>query len=133
VVLDDGSRLDRVYFAEAEPWFLNWGVWPDEDRGKREVDVRRVRSVFESPSRLPPEAAGVLYEAGESGMGYHLFTLRFRDGSSASFASGNAVDFVDYPPGQSAATVAEVIPHGRGFDPDRKVAPDYWWCLYSEP
>src|SRR5207342_3105831 len=110
-----GQLVDRVYFAEAERWFRSWGVWPDDDSGKQWLDVGDVAAVEESPSRLPPNYASQLYDAGESGMGYTLFVVSFRDGTKVPFVSGNAVDFISYPEGQSPATVAGVIPHaGRG-------------------
>jgi hypothetical protein len=31
VTLQDGTVLDRVYLAEAQPWFRHWGVWPEDD------------------------------------------------------------------------------------------------------
>src|SRR5438309_11518947 len=90
-VLIDGSVLDRVYFAESASWFMNWGVWPDEDPGKCWIDVRSVARVEESGFRLPVRFAEELYRAGESGMGYLLFRVRFRDGSTAAFVTGGAV------------------------------------------
>jgi hypothetical protein len=132
VTLASGGAVDCVYFAEAERWFRTWGVWPDEDSGKRWLDVGDVRAIEESPSRLPPKFADQLYEAGESGMGYTLFIVCFRDGTTVPFGTGNAIDFIRYPPGQSPETVARVIPHaGRG---DRRLesTPEYYWCLYSD-
>jgi hypothetical protein len=132
-LLRNGAWVDSVYFAEAAPWYLQWGVWPDEDRGKRWIDVGDVVAVRESPNRLPPHLARVLYEAGESGMGYSVFILQFLDGSHAAYVTGNAVDFVDYPEGQSAATVTGVVPHEGREDPQLRNGPSYAWCLFSGP
>lgn len=130
VIMRDGKVIDRVYFAEAETWFVQWGVWPEDDPGKTSIDPGEVAELRESPSRLPVQFASKLYEAGESGMGYTIFTLIFRDGSRAAFVAGNAIDFIDYPVGQSPATVVDAIPHvGRG-DPTMRTSPSYAWCLY---
>jgi hypothetical protein len=55
--------------------------------------------------------------------------VTFRDGSQQAFGSGNAIDFIVYPPGQSKETVVEVIPHLGREDPGRQSAQDYYWCL----
>lgn len=131
VTLDDGTRHDRVYVVEAEPWFRQWGVWPEDDDGKRFLPVRRVSKIVDSPSRLPARAADKLYAAGESGMGYAIFTVCFKDGTSQIVGTGNAIDFIEYPHGQSPETVVDVLPHtGRG-DPTLTSGPDYIWCLYD--
>jgi hypothetical protein len=129
--LRDGSWVEHVYFAEAESWYLNWGAWPDEDAGKRWVDLTEVVAVDRSPDRLPPEFERVIDEAGESGMGYSLFSVQFADGTSAAYCTGNAVDFIPYPDGQSEATVAGVLPHAGRNDPDLRYGLDYAWCLFS--
>lgn len=131
VVLSDGTVKDRVYLVEAGPWFRYWGVWPEDDRGKQSVDFKMVTSIKDSPSRLPARFANELYNAGESGMGYTIFTVRFRDGSSIAVGTGNAVDFIDYPEGQSPETVVGVLPHIGRNDPHLRSGPKYWWCLYE--
>jgi len=35
VELKDGQVIDFVYLCEANTWFQSWGVWPEEDPGKR--------------------------------------------------------------------------------------------------
>ncbi len=131
VVLNDGTVKDRVYVVEAAPWFREWGVWPEDDRGKRSVDIRMVASINDSPSRLPAHFADELYKAGESGMGYTIFTVRFRDGSCIAVRTGNAVDFIDYPARQSPQTVVGVLPQVGRDDPHLHSGPEYWWCLYE--
>lgn len=130
VTLHDGTVKDCVYIAAASPWYQLWGVWPEEDAGKHSVDVRAVKSIEDSPSRLPVNFANKLYQEGETGMGYTIFTVRFRDGSSIAVLTGNAVDFVDYPEGQSPETVSDVLPHAGRDDPKRPV-PEYYWCLFD--
>ncbi|RYF16565.1 MAG: hypothetical protein EOO77_12375 [Oxalobacteraceae bacterium] len=81
VVLDDGTRLDRVYIVEAAAFLRSWGAnADDEGTGRAFVPIRRIAGIANSPNRLPPKAADKLYASGESAMGA-IFTVRFRDGS----------------------------------------------------
>lgn len=131
VVLDDGTAVDCAFLVDAQQYIRAWGVWPDQDEGKREVSISDVTQIESSPFRLPAELAMRLYDAGESGMGYMLFEIRYRDGSRSSHISGNAVDFVNLAPGKNMHDVEEVIPHaGRDTRPQLD-APEYSWCLYS--
>ncbi|MEO0908622.1 MAG: hypothetical protein AAFY07_13985, partial [Pseudomonadota bacterium] len=88
-------------------------------------------SIRERPTRLPAKFAAELYGAGESGMGYHLFKIIFADGREQAYSSGNAVDFIDYPPGQFPSTVVGVLPHAGRGEPNCRYGPDYAWCLYD--
>jgi hypothetical protein len=133
VELDDGTTLDRVYMVGAAAFLQLWGENADADgTGRAFVPVQRITAIVDSPCRLPARAADKLYAAGESRMGATIFTVCFRDGSRMAVVSGNAIDFVDYPTGQSAKTVVNVLPHAGIDDPARKAAPDHAWCLYSD-
>ena len=107
-------------------------VWPEDDPGKKSIDIRDVADIKDSPSRLPVQFARKLYEAGESGMGYTVFTVSFSDGSHQAYVTGNAIDFIEYPDGQTPATVVDVLPHVGRADPNQRNGPDYFWCLYSD-
>ena len=116
VRLNDGTKLDRVYLVAEIPFIKIWGWYPDRDRGKAEVLVSNIASVEDSPTRLPAIFANELYRAGESGMGYSLFTVIFKaDDSSAqssqAYVTGDAVDFIDYPEGKGPKDVLRVLPH----------------------
>ncbi|MDD4891117.1 MAG: hypothetical protein PHU85_14440 [Phycisphaerae bacterium] len=136
VVMDDSSILTRVYVVEANSYKIVWGVWPWDDRAKSWVSIERVRQIRNSPQRIAPEFANTLYKAGESGMGYVLFTVVLKDGRRLPFVTGNAVDFPAWPEGVSADMVADVIPHeGREYFHHRPPNPTeqsaaYFWCLY---
>jgi hypothetical protein len=85
----------------------------------------------------PPGFANELYLAGESGMGYCVFTVVFstRFGllhrKRQAYLTGGAVDFIDYPHGLAGKDVHEVLPHvGRNAHP--RNTPTYSWCIYSE-
>jgi hypothetical protein len=126
-----GATMDRVYVAAEAPYISVWGVYPEQDRGKSSIDIADIVSIKESPSRLPARFANRLYEAGESGMGYQVFTVVFSDGTNQPYFTGGAVDFIKYPAGKGMKDVADVLPHvGRDQNPER--APKYYWCLYSD-
>ncbi|MCW9707425.1 hypothetical protein [Fodinibius salsisoli] len=127
----DNKVVDRVYVINAEDYIKHWGVWPENDRGKNYINISRVIKIAESPSRLPAEIANEIYQAGESGMGYSVFTLKFTDGTSKAYVTGNAVDFIDYPEGKSADDILSVEPHvGRERAVQSRTR--YFWCLYSK-
>jgi hypothetical protein len=130
-VLRAGRAMERVFMAAEAPYIHCWGVYPEEDRGKFSVSIQDVVSVTDSPSRLPAKFANQLYIAGESGMGYHIFTVVFTDGTKEAYVTGNAVDFIDYPEGKEPKNVAAVLP-GVGRDHNPHPAPKYHWCLYSD-
>jgi hypothetical protein len=131
VRLKDGRRLSHVYVVPEDRYIQVWGVWPEDDEGKRSVQIEEVVEICESADRLPAKLAAKLYAAGESGMGYCIFTVVFDDGSRLPFVSGNAIDFIEYPQGKGPANVVDVIPHEGRNEPDLRKAPDYYWCLYA--
>jgi hypothetical protein len=130
VSLADGSNVDCVFIVEAQAYIRVWGVWPDQDKGKREIKVQDITRVQDSPCRLPAELAQRLYDAGESGMGYVVFEIEYRDGSRSAHASGNALDFVRLADDKTMSDVVAVHPHeGRNRAPSN--APKYFWCIYG--
>lgn len=136
VTLNDGTLLDRVYLVRQASWIKLWGVYPGQGQGRSEVQLSDVSSIAESPSRLPASFANELYAAGESGMGYTVFTVVFSSPipwfrSRRAYVTGNAVDFVDYPHGKGPKDVVSVLPH-VGRDSNYTKGPKYYWCLYSE-
>jgi hypothetical protein len=137
VRLNDGTEVDRVYVVSEAEYIGQWLLYPDQDAGKVEVRIEDVASLKESPSRLPARFANELYKAGESGMGYTVFTVVFskRLGffpSRRDFVSGNAIDFIDYPPGRGAGDVVGVLPHVGRRDAGYRPGPRYSWCIFSE-
>src|SRR5258708_7664060 len=113
--LKSGDELSCVYICEATNWYLHWGVWPEDDPGKRSLDILQIARIAPSRFALPARFANKLYAAGESGMGYMFFTVVFKDGTTVPYLTGNAVDFVTCPEGKSASDVADVLP-GVGWD-----------------
>jgi hypothetical protein len=105
LTLKDGKKQDYVYVADAANYIKMWGVWPDQDQGKREIQIGDVEAIEESPSRLPPTLAQQLYDAGESGMGYvafipSIFGAYMRIPEEAS----NRVPVTDWGPNRGAQT-----------------------------
>jgi hypothetical protein len=132
VRLNNGIETDRAYFVAEGPYIKKWVLYPSQDRHKVEILSSEVASLVESPSRLPPPFANQLYQAGESGMGYTVFTVIFSDDFRQAYLTGNAVDFVDYPEGKTSQDVVAVIPHQGRDDARCRDAPNYSWCIYSE-
>lgn len=133
VTLKDGSSRDCVYLAWARQWLQIWGPLPNQPLGEGFIDVRDIVDLRESSKRLPPEFANKLYEAGETGMGYTIFTVCFDDGSKVAFGTGTAIDFVEYPEGKSAADVTDVLPHVGQVGPDLRSTPKYQWAIFERP
>lgn len=131
VLLRTGATMDRVYMVAEAPYISLWGVYPEQDHWKSSIKIADVVSIAESPSRLPAQVANRLYEAGESGMGYQIFTIVFSDGTKQPYLTGGAVDFVEYPQGKGIKDVITVLPH-VGRDQNPLQGPKYYWCLYSE-
>jgi hypothetical protein len=131
-VLKSGEAFDTVYIVPEKPYLKCWGVYPEDDRGKRWIRIEDVQQVEDSPTRLPARFANEIYRQGESGMGYTIFTVVFADGLKQACVSGNAVDFIRYPSGKSSKDVAKVLPHEGRRDDSLVKAPEWYWCLYSE-
>jgi hypothetical protein len=130
VTLSDRRIFDTVYIEPEMPYLRSWGVYPEDDRGKRFIKIEDVVNVKDSPTRLPARFANQIYDHGESGMGYTIFTVVFSDGQRQAYGTGNAVDFIRYPDGKGPSNVSSVLPHeGRNAQPVG--APDWYWCLYS--
>lgn len=135
VQLVSGETRDFVYVVDADEYIRVWGVWPEDDTGKRALAVEDVVAVEESPYRLPAELANKLYAWGESGMGYTLFTVVLRDGRRLPRVTGGAVDFPVLPDGLTTRDIVDVLREGREVFKDRAPRADegtaeYAWSLY---
>lgn len=132
VVLRDGQILNNVYIEPEKPYLRQWGVYPEDDEGKKWIRIDDIASVEDSPIRLPARFANEIYRNGESGMGYTIFRVVFADGSRQTCLTGNAVDFIRYPSGKGPADVVSVIPHAGREDDSAVRSPGWYWCLYAE-
>lgn len=131
-VLKSGEACDSVYIVSEKPYLKYWGVYPENDPGKRWIRIEDIAEVKESTIRLPAQFANEIYRNGESGMRYTIFTVVFADGMRQAYATGNAVDFIRYPIGKGPKDVAAVIPHEGIRDDSLANSPEWYWCLFSE-
>lgn len=123
VRLRAGTVHEHVYLVDAELFARTWGRAPS----RSVIPVTDIIAIEEAPDRLPPALANELYAAGESGMGYCVFTVVFRDGAEQAYITGNAVDFLQWPPQLGPTDAARVIPHKGRHAPHLAGAP-YEWC-----
>ncbi len=101
LVLHNGEPVERALCIEEGRGFHTSGwIHPDE-----------VAEVCECKTRLPPHLATKLYRAGESGMGYLLFTLELYSGADFVYVIGGGADFLDLPEGATTADIKDVHPH----------------------
>ena len=130
--LTNGDVLDMVYFMPERPAMKLWEGYLQADGAKRLIRVEDVAEIRDSPARLPARFANELYQHGESGMGYTIFTVVFSDGARQACVTGNGVDFIQYPPGKGPLDVTDVIPHEGKRDDSLVKAPPSYWCIYAE-
>ena len=130
VLLANGEQHDCVYIAEANSYIRFWGVWPDDDPGKRAVRIEDVAQIQPTPSRLPFKFAQKMYAVGESGMGYCIFTLQFADGTRQAYCTGNLIDFPELPEGKSVGDVVALRPNEGAREPSLGTR-RYYWCLFG--
>jgi hypothetical protein len=91
-----------------------------------------VAEVRDSPTRLPARFANELYQQGETGMGYTIFTVVFSDGTRQACVTSTGVDFIQYPPGKGSLDVTAVIANEGREDKSLVKAPSSYWCIYAE-
>jgi hypothetical protein len=125
VVLKDGRKLARVACIEEAH-----GLY-----GKDWIPLEDIQDVEESVFRLPAALASQIYAAGESGMGYSLFTVQLASGDDFVCVTGSAlVDFPELPAGIQSKDIVEVLPDcGR----ERTLAGGHYfgsarasWCYF---
>jgi hypothetical protein len=129
VELESGELVDRVYFAEAFSWHSYWGVWPEDDPGKKSFSFVGIKRSFSSPSRLPAPLADKLYRGGETSVGGTSFALILRDGRRIPALTGNALDFLEYPPDVDPTDIVDVIHGYHEISASRITDANYSWCL----
>lgn len=132
VRLANSERHDCVYVVDAKSYIRIWGVWPDEDRGKRALAIQDVAQIHPSPSRLPVKFARQMSAVGESGMGYCIFALQFADGTRQAYCTGNLIDFPELTEGKSVRDVVALSPN-EGAREQTFGTREYYWCLFGAP
>jgi hypothetical protein len=132
VVLKNGEVFDNVYITEAKTYFKQWGVWPEDDPGKKSIDISSVVNIEPSPNRLPAYLANKLYSAGESGMGFSVFKVVFSDNSEQVYVMGNAIDFLKLPPGKEMTDIIDVKSHEGREEKNKLEGLEFFWGLFEE-
>ena len=130
--LTNGDVLDTVYLMPEMPVMKLWEAYLQTDGAKRLIPMKNVAEVRDSPRRLPARFANELYQQGESGMGYTIFTVVFSDGSRQACVTSTGVDFIQYPPDKGPLDVTAVFPHEGRRDDSLVKAPASYWCIYAE-
>lgn len=122
LILKDGRIVSRAICVEDHRGFITAGwIHPDT-----------VAKIEPSSERMPAKLASKLYAAGESGMGYEIFIMKMKDGTSYVFVTGNIVDFPDFPEGYGTEDVKDVFPHqGREQSKQEyRQGRKFEWCYY---
>ena|SRR5579862_3967650 len=129
--LKNGTVLTCVYLVDAASFLrLTTFRHPADMHGCKWLSPSGLGSISDSPWRLPAKFAKQLDEAGESGMGYRVFTVVFSWWRRRVYVQ-NVVDFIEYPPGKSAAQVKAVLPHIGERKAGAKSGPVVHWCVFS--
>ncbi|MFH1227487.1 MAG: hypothetical protein V1701_06245 [Planctomycetota bacterium] len=142
VTLKDGRSFDRVYVQELESYIKHWSIKPTNDTFKYTIPIAEVARIEESPLRLPAKLADKMYQTGESGMGYCVFTLVLEDGRKLPYITGNAVDFPNLPPDVNSSMIIDLLPHegkeelqderGNYFHDPAQESAKFDLCLYQK-
>ncbi len=139
LVLRNGKSIERVLFLER----LEGVPCTDEivleplprGLGGVRIPIASVERVEESPFRLPTQLAEKAYRAGETGMGYYIFTLAFVDGSRLNYlCDGPHIDFPELPDGTTGSMICDLIPCSHEEPMPQPLfggLADYYWCWIS--
>lgn len=130
VVTRDGRVFDRVYVQPREPYLTRWGILPFDDRHKGWIAISEIVDLEESPLRLSPHLAEMIYKRGETGMGSNKFRVDYSSGKSTAVMTGGAVDFIPLAEGATGADAVRVHLLA-GYDEQLELAPRYYWSIYN--
>ena len=120
LILKDGQIIPRAICVEDHRGFTTNGwIHPDA-----------VARIEPSAERMPASLATKLYAAGESGMGYEIFRMMMKDGTSHVFVTPNVVDFPDLPEGYTTDDILDVFPHEGRDEHGLRRAREFTWCFY---
>jgi len=131
VTLKTGRVYDRVYLVDHAKYKKTYGKYPEEGGQMRSILIEDVKSVKESPSRLPATMANFLYDHLDKN--YRTFRVEFNDGSSQTYKFGHFFDFISYPEGMGQEDVWGAVPDFLQTASIPMKPPDLSWCLYQWP
>jgi hypothetical protein len=132
--MKDGSVNSYVYVADSVSYFPEWGVDPEDDPDKRSVSIQEISKIRESPFRLPPAiATELLHRPGWGGReGIGGFFVRLEGGRNLHcVATGDAVDFLDWPEGVTPDQVTELLGGPVYGEVLEARGAKYWWALHE--
>lgn len=108
--LKDGSVIPRLYPVQAaELSYVQ--EWPSKETDPSLVLANEIEYLEDSPYRTPSGYARLLYQAGESGMGWTVFTVVFKNGYRQVYVTGQRYDFLEYPKGLGPGDIVDILPH----------------------
>ena len=81
--------------------------------------------------RVPAVYADQLYAAGESGMGYRVFTVVFSLWCRRDYVK-SFVDFIEYPRRKGPADVKAVLPHVGSRSGRIASTIQIYWCVLDD-
>lgn len=132
--LKDGSVIERLYPVQAiELRYVQ--EWPTKENDPSLVLANEIENLEDSPYRTPPSFANILYQSGESGMGWTVFTVVFKSGFRQVYVTGQQYDFLEYPKGLGPGDIVDVLPYeGRQHRDDPSTLHDIRavpLCIYG--
>jgi hypothetical protein len=102
VSLKDGS-FHGICLAWENKRYSDLGNW---------INPNQVDDIRELNSRMPGIFSREIHDAGESGMGYHIYVVELADGNSFVHVAGNlTIDLLNLPTGYTSSDVTNVRPH----------------------
>jgi hypothetical protein len=133
----DGGEVEEcvLYVTEEDAWedsFLYDLFHPESF-----LKLSEVKSIFESPHKLPVHIEEEMNEVGETHMGGMVVNFILRDGSKFEHSSGSAnLAFISTPEGCSPDDIVDVelsrdatfVPAGISLK-----GPSYKWCVFNPP
>ena len=124
----DGRNYPNVLVGNADDFFAIWGVWPRDDRGKSEIDIRSVEDFHPSPNAMPVACLNKQVIS-EIGMGGNGFALEFEDGRILDCTTSNVSEFLKLPEGYSVEKITNI--HRSRIRGGTYVGAEFLWCLYD--
>ena len=97
------------------------------------VKVEDVAAIDQSVEQTPLNVYRKIREAGETGMGYYIFSLRLSDGRSLKCFSGGGFEFLRLPSGVAPHMIQDVTPCVRDASDVECRDAETSMCLYRRP
>jgi hypothetical protein len=132
VRLADGRHLDCVYAMTAQESLKGGLISRLEMSGLGRINADDVAAIAASPRRIPRSFATTLRSAGESGMGYWVFTAVFSWWRRKEYVQ-SFLDFLEYPAGMGPANLRSVLPNKGSRNLAAVSRLELHWCVLDIP